>query len=296
MFSSVVLLVNTFYYHFSGNTYFPENGLLVALVLTISKLGLLIAVDKDCQLQKAGTELIYFFGVMALIALASNAIQLTPFSPIDKYIVRFESHFNLHLTILMEWTNTHILLKAILIRIYDTLPWQMCMIPLFLIATGRFALMRAYYFLLLFTTLIGFGFYYFFPTTAPASVLNHSLFSEGQLATGLKFYEIHHYLNPSTNDGGLIALPSFHVIWAILCVYLVKDWPVLFASLATVNSLLILSCVLLGWHFPTDALTGMIVAGISFLALNLSATVSIQMIHGEITSSIHSGSSKRKYL
>jgi membrane-associated phospholipid phosphatase len=140
----------------------------------------------------------------------------------------------------------------------------MCILPLFVIFTGRFYLIRKYYFYLLCTALIGFGFYYFFPTTAPASVFNHSLFFQEQIDTGLKFKQIHQFMSPTTNNGGLIALPSFHMIWAILCVNLIKKWTIPYVVLSIVNLLLISSCVLLGWHYITDIVGGLIVLLISY--------------------------------
>lgn len=266
--SIIALTINFFIYKYPGNNYFPENTIIIPITLILIKIGLRLCLEKNSVYQKASNELFYFFLVMSVIAFATNAIQLTPFSPIDTKILDIEYKMNIKLTTLMEWTNTLPAFKDLLIRIYDTLPLQMSIIPLFIISTGRYALIKDYYFLLLITALIGFTFYYFFPTIAPASTIHSPLFSPGQLATGLKFSEIHHHLTPTTLDGGLIAFPSFHVIWAILCVYLVKDWPFLFILLTIINSLLIASCVLLGWHYPTDVFGGIILVLFAFFILN----------------------------
>ncbi|RUR13207.1 phosphatase PAP2 family protein [Legionella sp. km772] len=265
--SSTALLINSFIYKFLGNNYFPPNTIQIALSLLLFYFGLILQVGKDKHLTKIARELIYFFLIMCIIALSTNAIQLTPFPPIDQQIVAFEHYFNIDIPAILTWTHNHPKLHLILGFTYDSLTNQMCVLPLFLIAMGRFQLIREYYFLLLFSTLFGFGFYYFYPTTAPASVIHSPFFTPYQIATGLKFKEIHNHLPPSTIEGGLIALPSFHCIWALFSIFLVKEWPLVCAILVGGNIILIASCILLGWHYPTDIMAGFLLAGFSYVFL-----------------------------
>jgi membrane-associated phospholipid phosphatase len=124
--------------------------------------------------------------------------------------------------------------------------------------------------------LIGFIVYYFFPTTAPASVLHSDYFIKEQLATGLKFTQIHQYIQPTTLDGGLIAFPSFHVIWAWLCLYLIRSWFVVFYVFLFINILLIFSCVMLGWHYFLDIILSFLILLFChyLLALTINRTAS----------------------
>ncbi|KTC78693.1 phosphatase PAP2 family protein [Legionella cincinnatiensis] len=262
--SSLAFLINHYFFKYRGNNYFPEGIPFLATVLFLFNLGLMLYFKKGSKFRQVGRELLYLFGVMSLIAIATNAVQLTPFSPIDPSIVDVENYLHFPMESVVAWTNNHPKFKYLLGVTYDSLTYQMSILPLFVIFTCHFHLVREYYFYLLCTTLIGFSFYYFFPTTAPASVLNSTLFSISQIATGLKFEQIHHYINPTTNDGGLIALPSFHAIWAILCVNLVRDWKILWIILSVINLFLIASCVLLGWHYITDIIGSFIVLWISY--------------------------------
>lgn len=204
---------------------------------------------------------------MVIIAVATISVQLTPFPVIDQYIVRLEASVGINISSIVSWTNDHPLLKTWLGTIYDSLAYQMSIIPLLVLFSCRFHLLREYYFLLLSTVLIGFGFYYFFPTAAPASIFNHDLFESSQIATGLKFSELHRHIVPTTNEGGLIAFPSFHAIWAILCVNLLREWPIPCIILAVINTVLIAACVLLGWHYVTDIVGSLIVLFVSYFAL-----------------------------
>ncbi len=248
--------INWIQFHYPGNDYFPPNTPYIALCLILIHLGLRLYFSKFSMVVIQSQELIYFFLVMCLIALATNAAQYTPFSVIDPYIISLEQTYHIDMKAILLMTHNKPYLSLILQKIYDTLPYQMIYIPLALIVTKRFDYIREYYFLILVTAIIGFTCYYFFPTMAPASLIVSPYFSESQLATGLKFMQIHHHIPPTTLEGGLIALPSFHVIWAWLCQYSLKSWPIVFYLMLPINCLLILSCVLLGWHYLIDILGG----------------------------------------
>lgn len=266
-FSVFIILINFFIYQFPGNNFFPDNVLGLALLLILFNLGTNLYFKKNSKPCKISRELIYFFCIMVVVVIATNAVQLTPFPPIDQHIMTMEKKLHINMEAIMLWTNSHPQFKNILNWVYDSLPYQMSGLPILVILSCRFHLIREYYFLLLCTTLLGFGFYYFFPTAAPASVMNHSLFAEDQIATGLKFWQIHHYIQPTTNAGGLIALPSFHVIWAVLCVGLIREWIVPCVLLGLMNLLLIVSCVLLGWHYCTDVVGSVVVLLLSYWVL-----------------------------
>lgn len=264
----IALLVNYFIFQFPGNNYFPPNSLQMGLSLILFYPGSKLLLGKNHYFSRIGLELIYFFLVMCIMTLTTNAVQNTPFSPIDHYIMSLEHYFKISIPALLCWTHNHPKVHLFLGFIYDSLTNQMCIIPLCIIALRRIHLIRDYYFLLLFTTLIGFSFYYFYPTLAPASVIDSDLFTPYQIATSLKFNEIHQHKIPSTIEGGLIAFPSFHTIWALFCVYLLKEWPIACFILCIFNILLISSCVLLGWHYPSDILAGFVLVYLAFLVLH----------------------------
>lgn len=260
--SGLAVAANNWLYHYPGNNYFPPDTLYIAVSLILMYAGFALQLGPHSRLTTTLKELFVFFAVMSVIAFATNAAQYTPYITIDNKIVRFEKSLHINLLSIISWTVAHNTFKNVLAFIYDTLPYQMCFIPLAMIVMRSTAI-HEYYFLLLFSALIGFTFYYFCPTTAPASVLHGQYFTVAQQATGLKFSQIHHHIQPTTLDGGMIALPSFHAIWAWFCLYLLRGWPIVFAILLPINLLLVLSCVLLGWHYPTDIIGSIIVIALS---------------------------------
>lgn len=206
--------------------------------------------------------------IYALIAFATNAVQYTPFTPIDKYIIAFEDLFGFSMPDVLNWTYSHPLIFTILAVAYDSITYQLAFIPLIVLLTGEYLLIRRFFFMLLITATIGFPFYYFFPSTGPASNIESPFFMTAQYATGIKFQELHHYIQPSTIEGGMIALPSFHMIWAWLCVYLLKPWPLAWTILAVNNILLSLACVMLGWHYPLDLIFSTVILCFAFYCIN----------------------------
>ena len=246
--------VNTYVYHYPGNNYFPKNAWYIAFSLILMYGGFHLQFGRNNQLTLMLREIIYFFTLMSVIALATNAAQYTPFVTIDEHILNLEAILHIDMQSIMLWMHQKPTINRLFAFIYDTLPYQMTYAPLLIIAAKQFDTVHEYYFLLLISAILGFTFYYFFPTTAPASVIASPYFSETQL---------HHYIQPSTLEGGMIALPSFHVIWAWFCLYLLRGWPVLFYFMLPINLLLIASCVILGWHYSIDILGGVMIILIS---------------------------------
>jgi len=261
-FAITALEINATHTHYFGNNYFPLNMVWVSTALLLIYCGFCLLYNANNQITQRIKEVCFFFGSMALIILGTHAIQYTPFSPIDHQIMHWGEWMHVDLAHLVAWSSAHPKLYRIMELSYDSLTYQLTYLPLILILLGRFERLHEYYCLLLVTALIGFSFYYFFPTTAPASVIDSPYFTEAQHATELKFKQIHNHIKPSTLEGGMIALPSFHVIWAWLCVWLVRDWVWVFRALLLLNTALVASCVLLGWHYILD-----IIASLCVLAL-----------------------------
>lgn len=256
--SSIAWLYNAFMTQYPGNNYFPEHTPTIFLSLGFIYAGLALLFGSNNQATRSARELITLLLVMSVIAFASNAVQYTPFPPIDKQIIAFEEHLHMSMTSIVQWGYSYSWFRILLEFCYATLPYQMSFLPLVVIFSKRYDLLREYYFLMLSSTLIGFSCYYFFPTIGPASAIQSPLFTDDQFATGLKFFQIHQHIPPTTMEGGMIALPSFHAIWAWLCLYLIRPWKIAFTLLAIINVLLVLSCVVLGWHYPIDLVASFI--------------------------------------
>ena len=257
--SAIACCVNLYVYKYPGNNYFPPNIINLFLILLLIYLGCALLYGKKGAPLAYIIELARLCAIFSIIAFATSAVQYSPFKPIDSYIVQFEHLFKVDLVKIMASLHNYAFINYILKISYDSLTYQMVLLPIMAITFKKTKALDEYYIFLLLTLLIGFTIYYFLPTTAPASILNSPFFSEYQKATGIKFTQIHNYINPTTMEGGLIALPSFHVIWACLCLQLARNWLIIYMILLPINITLIFACVILGWHYPTDVLASSIV-------------------------------------
>lgn len=257
--ATIAFTINHFFYQYKGNNYFPpgvfQAGICLLLMVGCTRFYL----GKHHVLYKFSQSILKLYLVMGGIALLTNAVQLTPFLPIDKQLIATELFFGIDLSRIIAWTAKHPLIHLILSCVYDSLTWQMTFLPIMVTCFGGFTVLRQYFCFMLISAILGFTIYYFFPTLAPASNIVSTYFRPEQYATGIKFTEIHHHLYPSTMEGGMIAFPSFHAIWAWFCLYLVRPWPIIFFLLLPVNLLLVLSCVLLGWHYPIDIIGSILI-------------------------------------
>lgn len=258
--SGGLFLINRVYLNYPGNNYFPTQFIPACIILVAISSAVHYCVINN-YIRRLVFSIFSLFFMMSIVALATNAVQFTPFPPIDSYIIASEGALNFNLAAVIAWTNHHLTFKYLLELAYASLAYQIAIIPILIAVFDEPSKVREYICLFLISTLIGFAIYYFFPTMAPSGLISSPYFSDEQLATSLKFRQIHQYINPTTLAGGMIALPSFHTIWAWFSVFLVREYSILLLILVPINSVLVLACVLLGWHYPLD----IIVSGIVIL-------------------------------
>ena len=255
-FSIMAFMVNYFIYGFPGNNYFFYTPIINLALLLLSFLVLSHQLGLTIVSKEAAVEYCVYIIFVMILTFSSNAIQYTPFTPIDHYIIAFEQWLHLDGSTYMSWLYHQGTLQQSFDYIYQIIGLELLAFPIAAILLKQYAYLYEYYFLMLVAALLGYLFYYFFPTTGPASMFHLPYFSEEQLATGLKFREIHQYQQPSTMAGGMIAMPSFHVIWSCLIAYCLRFEPIACAIIAGINTLIIASCVLLGWHYLLDIVGG----------------------------------------
>ena len=263
-FSTLVLTLNAIIYQYPGNNYLYFNTIPVWIFAFFNFALLLRMLGVHVITKKIMQEYLLFFLVSAMIVFGANAIQYTPFTPIDAHILAWEKKLHLDSLSMVIWTNRHPKTNLYLNLMYNILEFEMIFCPIYALTLKKYHHLHEYFFLMLTTVYIGFIFYYFFPTTGPASNLPASYFTQNQLATGLKFSQIHHYQQPTTLLGGMIAMPSFHVIWAWLNVYLIRFKPLLCGLFVILNLFLTCACVLLGWHYVLDIVGSVLLLAMTF--------------------------------
>lgn len=198
----------------------------------------------------------WYGAIAASAAFLITAIQYTPFPPIDAGLVAADRALGVEVTRAIAWTAERPRLASLLVLAYRSTEAQLVLVPLIPIlggdrkGTSRF--LRA----LAIASLAGSLFYYLWPSSGPASVLDSPHFYAAQRLTGVKFAWVHSRMEVQRGGGGMIAFPSFHVAWSILLADATRGdrrwfWPV-----AALNAVVIASTFLLGWHFLVDLFGG----------------------------------------
>lgn len=212
-----------------------------------------------------------YYMIYMVAALLATSIQTSPFPYIDSTLIAVDRWLGFSTVAAMHFTYTHYDLRIILELAYDSLPFQM----FFLVyIVGMYPKQRRhvliYFFSVCATIIVGLSIYFFFPTVAPAHLIHSPYFTKAQHNTYMKFFDIHHYLPVKNLSGGMVAFPSFHVIWVLLITYLCRGVRWLFVPVALWNCIVIASTVMLGWHYLTDVIAAfIIVATVLFIAEKL---------------------------
>jgi hypothetical protein len=254
--STIIVLVNKKYFLFLGYpyaelSYILDIGLLFFMVYIVKNV-----LEKPKWVPKI-TDICLCFSSMFLIAFLTYAVQLSPFSSIDWLLGQSEW---LPLENTVNWTNHHELIRSSLKIVYNMLTYALIYCPIINILFGNRLATHQFCRFMLLSSLIGFTIYYFFPSSGPASYFGSEVFSKEQHANHVKFWIIHHGVQPINADGGLIAFPSFHVIYAWACCRVLRCMPkIIYYGFFSYFFLTCMSCFLLGWHYSTDFLGSFLV-------------------------------------
>lgn len=256
--------VNAAALRFTGICYFPrELAPLLCLALQFAyffgpRLGWR---PRDCA---------YYGLIMVASAALVSGAQFAPFPPIDATLARWDARLGYDTVAVLGRIARHPLLRGALEGLYDSTDLLLVLAPLPALIWDDREVLRVYMYAVLYSFLAGCAFYYFFPSSGPASVYLSPDFLNVQRATGMKFFQVHARQAVTTILGGMIAFPSFHVAWSVLLTYAAKPDRRLFILAAVWNALVIASTVLLGWHYLVDVPAGLALAGLALAAARVT--------------------------
>lgn len=270
----VIYAINALFFHYQGGKYLPyENILLSYACLLLMNIGFNLSLKKDHTITLFIRRFNIIYIVTAVIVVYTSTIQLTPFPIIDEQLVIADKWLNVDMPAILSFVHQHPYLNTGLTWAYQLLTPELFAT---LLLAAIFADKRSQselVFLLLSSAYIGFTFYYFFPSTAPATLINSPYFLAEQHQTHIKFDLIHDGLpSPYSLEGGLIAMPSYHCIWILICQYYLMRWKWLGYALLPFNTWLIISCLCLGWHYLVDIIVSFIIV-LSLIFLTKKITI-----------------------
>lgn len=263
---------NELFTKYPGNNYTSWQWLLLAPLIVVMFGIAKVARDMAPRLAYFTRYYTLYYLIVTSMSLFLNGIQYTPFPTIDQTLGHWDLVLGINTPALLAWTAEHSWIKSLFIVSYNTTTTELFFLPMVLAILLLRRQLNEYLLSISISIIIGGMIYYFWPTAAPVSIFHSVNFLADQQATALKFYQIHHYIQPTTTQGGMIAFPSLHVVYAIVCTYVVRNKWWLFIPLAIINFITIVSTVMLGWHYLIDALGGIVLAIVSLLLVKFFIT------------------------
>ncbi len=264
---SIGIILNAVTFRYNGDKFLSENWFWLVPLLIF---GVFFSSKYVRQfpgpayfLKSYSLNFLAFFAFLVMI----DGVQFTPFPTIDSVLSLTDHALHIEETTLMNWVYAHSFLLLTLKITYKSLVLQWLLIPLILFITGQKERFPIYLIISLLAYLFGAGVYYFFPSLGPASIYSNKHFSREQLELVLNFKEIHQYLMVTPFEGGMIAFPSFHVLWSVIIIYILKNsHRLLFSLILALNGLAILATLFLGWDYAGDIICGV---AVGFVAIYL---------------------------
>jgi hypothetical protein len=216
------------------------------------------------------TELLVDLSLYALVTVAMAALttgaQYTPFHPIDASLARWDAALGVDGPAILHWTASHPRLRYFLASCYESTDLQLALAPFAAALAPDRRRRRVLIHAMTYSLLAGMLFYYFFPSSGPAGVYTSPDFLPIQRWTSQKFALVHSFQAGATIAGGMVAFPSFHVVWSALIVDAARARRWLFWPALALNAIVIASTLLLGWHFLVDVFAGLALAAASVAA------------------------------
>lgn len=258
----VYIVINKLIMQYTGILYVPNYFIYLApIFIGLTFLSFYAREHSPLMASITRTYGLYYCIVVALGVLTTG-IQYTPFPLIDHHLARIDAFFGYNSVAVLNWTYNHPHFKTFLEYAYDAIGPELFIIPLFLGVMKDRRSVNIYFYAIIFSYLIGTTIYYFLPTAGLTVVFSDPHFMKLEHDTYLKFMEVHLREVITTYQGGMIAFPSFHVIWSILVAHALIRHKYVFYPVAIFNIFVIASTMLLGWHYMTDVIGGFVVAGI----------------------------------
>lgn len=258
--AGVLLAVNALFFHYTGISYFPRECWWMAFVAAdFAVFGHWVR-ERSPRAAFVATGLAFYALTAAAMGVLTTGIQYTPFPRIDPSLARFDARLGWDTVAVLHWVAGRPALRTFLNWSYNSTELQLVIAPFLPALAGDRRRFRAFLYAIVYSSMAGSLFYYFFPSSGPAGIFASPDFLQVQLLTHQKFEQVHAFAPVTTLLGGLIAFPSFHVAWSALATYAAGSRRPWFAAACALNAVVIASTVLLGWHYLVDVPAGLLLA------------------------------------
>lgn len=223
----------------------------------------LVAVLHDRGYEAACEGLILTLESWAIYATISPAVPLIchmgfRIPLMDPYLAQIDSSLGVYIPAIALWSKSH-WLGRVAISSYGLARQYVVFSFFFPILLRRFQVARTFLAANLVAGVISLPCMYIAPAVGPWFAY-HSPATQGQFVLQAALFSLRHPGPSVLGLTGILCIPSFHVIWAILCGYSLWHIRALRIPAAIFSALLIFSTLATGWHYLVDVIAGAFVA------------------------------------
>jgi hypothetical protein len=260
-----LLGVNQFFFHYPMNNYMLP-GWPFIFIYAFSTLAIGYYIKKQTEVLFWG---LYVFLISLVIALCSqlllNAVQTTPFSLIDPYLLSFDESLGFSTSSVLNWSAAHPLVFNAFLFSYAFVVIEIFLIPVMLVLFKDYQRIQIYFILLLGSNLVGVIIYYCFPSIGPFFLIKNSNYLAIFSKITQQYIEIHQHVPPSVNCAGMVSFPSLHILWMLIITYGLLPHRWLLIPLSIINIIAALATICLGYHYLADVIASILL----FLGIGL---------------------------
>jgi len=212
--------------------------------------------------------MVAFTTVLSILTYAGTPLN-APLA--DGLLMSCDAKLGIHLPSIVEWMSEHPSLKTAFDLAY---PSVMLSTLLALVVLGLDEdewKLQSFVLQFMIAGLCTTAFYFLLPAVAPVGSFDYPIRPEQE-----RFLEHFHALRNGqlrvvslSRVEGLITFPSFHTCWALLLAWGFRGNRWLRLPMLVLNLAVVVSTVTTGWHYGSDVLGGIAVAGCAVLATNL---------------------------
>lgn len=263
IFALILFSINTLFFHFThdlGAHFFLASVPGCVIVFMIGLCYRSVSPRFSLLMISFSHVFLYIFVCSFLLVAA----LLTPFPIIDSALLKIDQALGFSTLHLLDFVHRHEYLLLALKLAYTSWAYLVLLTPFILSLFANEKYLNAYFLSLMFSLMIGVLIYYFFPTIAPAGVLQSAYFTHAQHQLVERFYQSHHSQPVTAVASGQIAFPSFHVTYSLLVLAALRPYRWLFYPVLVVSVFSILATMGLGYHYLMDVIAAFIVAYVSW--------------------------------
>ncbi|WP_186307824.1 phosphatase PAP2 family protein [Paraburkholderia sp. BCC1884] len=199
-----------------------------------------------------------FFAVAAVLSYL--CVTVNP-PLVDGTLVRFDQTLGFDWLALYQWVQAHPHVHRILQLAYESGRWQLPIIPFVLGLSGQNDELSDFVFLVMVSALLVLVLSTPFPATA--AFVHFNVADPNLLATVSDFATLRDGTQRTfdlASVQGLVSIPSFHTVLAVLFTYALRRTPLLFWCAVVLNTTMIASTPTQGGHYLADVIAGLALA------------------------------------